>query len=186
MPSPKTESNSRRLSASASMSSVAPQRHQARSPALEQVLRAQELLADKYDVSADVWSVTSFTQLRRDGLTRDRAARLHPEADPERPWVAECLAGSEAPVVAATDYMKALPDGIRAWVPARYEVLGTDGFGRSDYRRHLRRFFEVDRHHVAVAALSALAATGAIEPSVVSEAIARYELDADAPDPAIS
>ena len=89
-------------------------------------------------------------------------------------------------MIAATDYMKALPDGIRAWVPARYEVLGTDGFGRSDYRRHLRRFFEVDRHHVAVAALRALAADGAIEPSVVSEAIAKYELDADAPDPAIS
>ena len=79
----------------------------------------------------------------------------------------ECLGGSDAPVVAATDYMKALPDGIRDWIDARYVVLGTDGFGRSDYRRHLRRFFEVDRAHVVVAALSALAADGAIEPSVV-------------------
>ena len=153
---------------------------------LREVAAAAELLGQDFGVPADVWSVTSFTELRRDGLARDRAARLHPGDAPAPSWVAECLAGSEAPVVAATDYMKALPDGIRAWVPARFEVLGTDGFGRSDYRRHLRRFFEVDRHHVAVAALGALAAEGAIEPSVVSEAIAKYELDADAPDPAVS
>jgi pyruvate dehydrogenase E1 component len=89
-------------------------------------------------------------------------------------------------VVAATDYVKALANGISGWVPARYEVLGTDGFGRSDYRRHLRRFFEVDRHHVAVAALHALADEGRIERSLVVEAIDKYEIDADAPDPAIS
>ena len=106
---------------------------------------------------------TSFTELRRDGLERDRLARLQPESDPGTPWIAECLGGSDAPVIAATDYVKALPDGVRAWVPARYEVLGTDGFGRSDFRRHLRRFFEVDRHHVAVAALRALAAEGELE-----------------------
>jgi pyruvate dehydrogenase E1 component len=153
---------------------------------LREVLAAADLLGKDFGVEADVWSATSFTELRRDGLRRDRAARLAPESEPGTTWVEECLGGSDAPVIAATDYMKALPDGIRAWVPARYEVLGTDGFGRSDFRRHLRRFFEVDRHHVAVAALSALAAEGAIEASVVSEAIARYEVDAEAPDPASS
>jgi pyruvate dehydrogenase E1 component len=153
---------------------------------LREVLAAADLLGKDFGVEADVWSATSFTELRRDGLRRDRAARLAPESERGTTWVEECLGGSDAPVIAATDYMKALPDGIRAWVPARYEVLGTDGFGRSDFRRHLRRFFEVDRHHVAVAALSALAAEGAIEASVVSEAIARYEVDAEAPDPASS
>jgi pyruvate dehydrogenase E1 component len=153
---------------------------------LREVAAAAELLGQDFGIPADVWSVTSFTELRRDGLARDRAARLHPGDGPAPSWVTECLGGSEAPVVAATDYMKALPDGIRDWVPARYEVLGTDGFGRSDYRRHLRRFFEVDRHHVTVAALGALAAEGSIEPSVVAEAIAKYEIDADAPDPAVS
>ena len=153
---------------------------------LREVEAAAELLARDFEIPADVWSVTSFTELRREGLASERQARLHPEADAPQPWVAECLAGSDVPVVAATDYMKALPDGIRAWVPGHFEVLGTDGFGRSDFRRHLRRFFEVDRHHVAVAALRSLAADGRIEPSVVAGAIAKYELDPDAPDPSIS
>jgi pyruvate dehydrogenase E1 component len=153
---------------------------------LREVEAAAQLLGSDFGVPADVWSATSFTELRREGLARDRAARLHPGDDPGQPWVARCLGGSDAPVVAATDYVKALANGISGWVPARYEVLGTDGFGRSDYRRHLRRFFEVDRHHVAVAALHALAAEGRIERSVVVEAIDKYEIDADAPDPAIS
>jgi pyruvate dehydrogenase E1 component len=153
---------------------------------LREVEAAAQLLGSDFGVPADVWSVTSFTELRREGLARDRSARLHPGDDPGQPWVARCLGGSDAPVVAATDYMKALANGISGWVPARYEVLGTDGFGRSDYRRHLRRFFEVDRHHVAVAALHALAAEGRIERSVVVEAIDKYEIDVDAPDPAIS
>ncbi len=101
-------------------------------------------------------------------------------------WIEECLGGSDAPVVAATDYMKALPDGIREWVGARYEVLGTDGFGRSDFRKHLRRFFEVDRHHVAVTALRALEREGEIDGKVVAEAIKKYEIDTDRPDPAVS
>jgi pyruvate dehydrogenase E1 component len=153
---------------------------------LREVEAAAQLLGSDFGVPADVWSVTSFTELRREGLARDRAARLHPGDDPGQPWVARCLGGSDAPVVAATDYVKALANGISGWVPARYEVLGTDGFGRSDYRRHLRRFFEVDRHHVAVAALHALADEGRIERSLVVEAIDKYEIDADAPDPAIS
>ena len=153
---------------------------------LREVEAAADLLAKDFEIPAEVWSVTSFTELRRDGLACDREARLHPGADARRPWVAECLDGSEAPVIAATDYMKALPDGIRAWTPGRLEVLGTDGFGRSDFRRHLRRFFEVDRHHVVVAALHSLAAQGEIEASVVADAISSYGLDPDAPDPARS
>jgi pyruvate dehydrogenase E1 component len=152
---------------------------------LREVEAACDLLRQDFEIPAEVWSVTSFTELRRDGLERDREARLNGEATAE-PWVRQCLAGSEAPVVAATDYMKALPDGIRAWVPGRYEVLGTDGFGRSDYRRHLRSFFEVDRHHVVVAALRALAEEGTVEAARVDDAITRYEIDTEAPDPAVS
>ena len=109
---------------------------------------------------------------------------LHPGAAPRRSYVEECLAGRpDGPVVAATDYVRTYADQIRAFVPRRYAVLGTDGYGRSDYRRHLRRFFEVDRHYVAVAALSALAADGAVPASRVADAIVRCGIDPDAPDP---
>ncbi len=151
---------------------------------LREVEAAAELLGQDFEIPAEVWSVTSYTELRRDGLARDREERLHGEAD--EPWVARSLGGSSAPVVAATDYMKALPDGVRAWVPGRFEVLGTDGFGRSDFRKHLRRFFEVDRHHVVVAALDALAVEGEIERSVVDDAISTYGIDPNASDPAVS
>ncbi len=110
--------------------------------------------AADYGVSADVWSATSFTELRRDGLAADRWNMLHPGAEPRRSYVAKCLAGRSGPVIAATDYVKSFADQIRAFVPGRYRVLGTDGYGRSDYRRNLRRFFEVDRHYVALAALT--------------------------------
>ncbi|CAN5613580.1 pyruvate dehydrogenase (acetyl-transferring), homodimeric type [soil metagenome] len=153
---------------------------------LREVEAAAGLLAKDFDVAAEVWSVTSYNELRRDGLARDRVALLHPGTEREPNWVERSLGGSEAPVIAASDYIKALPDGIRAWIPGRFEVLGTDGFGRSDWRHHLRSFFEVDRFHVAVAALSALAADGKVESSVVSEAIAKYEIDTDASDPAVS
>ncbi len=152
---------------------------------LREVEAAAELLGSDFSIPADVWSVTSFTELRRDGLAADREARLRGGERPV-PWVTQCLGDGDAPVIASTDYMKALPDGIRAWIPARYEVLGTDGFGRSDWRRSLRSFFEVDRHHVVVAALRALAAEGKAEPTVVDEAIAKYEIDPEAADPAHS
>jgi len=153
---------------------------------LREALAAAEMLEEDFDVAAEVWSVTSFTELRRDGLAVDRRARLGAE-DPGTPWVAECLGEEEgAPVVAASDYMKALADGIRPWVPGRYEVLGTDGFGRSDWRKSLRGFFEVDRRHVAVAALHALAESGGGPRSAVKGAIERYEIDPEAPDPAVS
>jgi pyruvate dehydrogenase E1 component len=150
---------------------------------LNEVLAAAELLEDEFEVAADVWSVTSFTELRRDGIEVERWNMLHPLEDPRRAYVTECLAEREGPVVASTDYIRAYPDQIRQWVPRRYRVLGTDGFGRSDSRKALRRFFEVDRHYVVVAALKELAEEGAVEGKRVQEAIERYELDPDAPMP---
>jgi pyruvate dehydrogenase E1 component len=150
---------------------------------LNEVLAAAELLEEEFDVAADVWSVTSFTELRRDGIEVERWNMLHPTEDPRRAYVSECLASQAGPVVASTDYLRAVADQIRQWVPGRYRVLGTDGYGRSDYRRALRRFFEVDRHYVVVAALKELADEGQIEPKRVQEAIERYEIDPQAPMP---
>jgi pyruvate dehydrogenase E1 component len=150
---------------------------------LNEVLAAAELLEDEFEVAADVWSVTSFSELRRDGIEVERWNMLHPLEEPRRAYVSEQLDGRGGPVVASTDYLRAVADQIRQWVRGRYRVLGTDGYGRSDYRRALRRFFEVDRHYVAVAALKELADEGAIERERVQEAIERYEIDAQAPMP---
>ncbi len=149
---------------------------------LNEVLAAAELLEADFGVAADVWSVTSFTELRRDGLEVERWNMLHPLASESRSaYVSDCL--GSAPVVASTDYIRAYADQIRQWVPGRYRVLGTDGFGRSDKRAALRRFFEVDRHYVTVAALKQLADDGSLDPARVQEAIDRYEIDPDAPMP---
>jgi len=153
---------------------------------LREVEAAAELLAAEWGVSADIWSCPSFTELARDGQDVERWNMLHP-AEPQRiSWVDERLGERPAgPVVAATDYMRAYADQIRAYVPAdrRYVVLGTDGFGRSDYRRNLRAHFEVDRHHVLLAALSALAAEGAVPADSAAEAIKRYGIATDKPNP---
>ena len=135
---------------------------------LREVEAAAELLASDFDVASDVWSAPSFTELRRDGMEVERWNMLHPTEEQRRSWVDQCLADREGPKIAATDYMRTYADQIRACVPGRYVVLGTDGYGRSDYRVKLRSFFEVDRYHVAVAALKALADEGAIEPSAVA------------------
>jgi pyruvate dehydrogenase E1 component len=150
---------------------------------LREVMAAAELLERDFGVLADVWSATSFTELRRDGLEVERWNMLHPEADPRRAYVTESLAGRRGPVIASTDYIRAFADQIRQWVPASYRVLGTDGFGRSDFRSALRRFFEVDRHYVAVAALKELADAGEIDRTVVQSAIEKYEIDPEAPMP---
>jgi pyruvate dehydrogenase E1 component len=149
---------------------------------LNEVLAAAELLENDFGVAADVWSVTSFTELRRDGIAVERWNMLHPVDDACQSYVTEQLEG-RGPVVASTDYIRAYADQIRQWVPGRYRVLGTDGFGRSDSRQALRRFFEVNRHYVAVAALKELADDGQVEPGRVQEAIDRYEIDAEAPMP---
>ena len=116
-------------------------------------------------------------------MDADRHNRLHPEAPRKAGWAERCLGAVQGPVIAATDYMRAVPDMIRGWVPQRYITLGTDGFGRSDSRANLRDFFEVDRRHVAVAALHALAEDGVIDQSVVAEAIKRYDIKPNRPNP---
>ena len=151
---------------------------------LREVIAGAELLEKDYGVSADIWSVTSFNQLRRDGLDTQRWNTLHPTETPRVSYVAECLKDRNGPVVAATDYMKAYADQIRAFLPTpHYAVLGTDGFGRSDTRRALRRHFEVDRHYVAVAALNALAEQELLPRAKVADAIKRYGVDPDKPSP---
>jgi pyruvate dehydrogenase E1 component len=150
---------------------------------LREVMAAAELLEEDFGVLADVWSVTSFSELRRDGIETERWNMLHPLEEQRVPYVASALSERRGPVVASTDYLRAVPDQIRQWVPGRYRTLGTDGYGRSDSRRALRRFFEVDRHYVVVAALRELAADGTVKPDVVAQAIAKYEINADAPVP---
>ena len=150
---------------------------------LREVLKAQADLAEHFNVSADVWSVTSFNELRKEGLAIARENRLHPNAKSKQSYVTQCLAKQQGPVVAATDYIRLYADQIREFVPTNYHVLGTDGFGRSDTRKQLRAFFEVNCAHIVVAALHALAIEKQIDKSVVSKAIAHYQLDPNKPNP---
>jgi pyruvate dehydrogenase E1 component len=144
---------------------------------------AAELLVADFGVPADVYSVTSFSELRREALDAERHNRLNPGGRPVVPYVRECLGGHEGPFIAATDYMKAVPDQIREWVPGRYVVLGTDGFGRSDARAALRSHFEVDRFHIAVAALKALADEGKVDMATVAAAMKKFGIDSAKPNP---
>ncbi len=150
---------------------------------LLEVMAAADLLAADFGVAADLWSVPSFNELRRDGMAVERWNRLHPGEEPRASYVEQCLDGRKGPVVASTDYMRSVADQIRPWVESRYVTLGADGFGRSDMREALRGFFEIDRHHVVVAALKALADDGEMPAKTVSEAIEKYGIDADAPEP---
>ncbi|AWM79475.1 pyruvate dehydrogenase (acetyl-transferring), homodimeric type [Gammaproteobacteria bacterium ESL0073] len=151
---------------------------------LREVIAAAEILRKDYKVAADVWSVPSFNELRRDGLDVERWNRLHPTAKPRKAYVTECLEKTQGPVIASTDYIKLLADQIRQWVPnGQYKVLGTDGFGRSDSRANLRNFFEVDRHWIVVSALEALVERGEIKPSVVADAIKKFGIDPDKTNP---
>ncbi len=149
---------------------------------LREVMAAAELLQKDFGVAADVWSVTSFNELRREGIDCERWNTLHPESKARASYVEQCL-DAKVPVVAATDYIRSYADQIRPFIKARYKTLGTDGFGRSDTRKKLRHFFEVDRYYVAVTALKALADEGAIEASVVSKAIKQYQINPDKPNP---
>ena len=148
-----------------------------------EVLAAADLLASDFEVAADVWSVPSFTELRREGLDVDRWNRLHPTEEPKRSYVETTLADRPGPVIAATDYIRAFADQIRPFIDRRYAVLGTDGFGRSDYRKALRSFFEVDRHFVTLTALHALAQEGLVPRERVAEAISKYEIDPEKRNP---
>ncbi len=150
---------------------------------LHEVIAAAELLESDWGVAADVWSATSFNELRREAQETHRWNLLHPDKKQKVSFVEQCLDGTDGPIVAATDYMRAFPDQIRPYVHRRYVTLGTDGFGRSDSRQALRRFFEVDRHYVALAALKALADDGVLPAGKAAEAIRKYGIDADRPNP---
>ncbi len=153
---------------------------------LREVIAAAELLEQDFDVAADVWSVTSFTELYRDGSDAERWNLLHPQEQAKTSYVEQCLIEREGPVVAATDYVRTFANQIRPFVPRRYTVLGTDGYGRSDTRKQLRHFFEVDRHYVALAALKALADEGLLPVTKVSEAIKKYQIDPEKSNPRLS
>jgi pyruvate dehydrogenase E1 component len=153
-------------------------------PILNEVLRAQEILSTKYKVEADVWSVTSYTELRRDALAVERWNRLHPAEPVKKSYLETTLEGANGPIIAASDYMKVLPDSISPWLPNRLVTLGTDGFGRSDNREYLRSHFEVNAASIAGAALSKLAREGKVKPKVAQKALADLGLNTEAIDPA--
>ena len=151
---------------------------------LLEVIEAQKLLEKDHGVIANVWSCTSFNELRRDGISTERWNMLHPDETPKQSYVSECLSNTDGPIIAATDYMRIFADQIRPYLPEKkYVVLGTDGFGRSDTREKLREFFEVDRRYVVVAALSALADQGVIDKKTVTDAIKTYGVNPDKPEP---
>ncbi len=150
---------------------------------LREVIAAAELLESDFNVSSDIWSVTSFNELRRDGIDVERHNLLNPESKAKASYVEQCLGKAKGPVVAATDYMRNYADQIRPYIQSDYVVLGTDGFGRSDTRASLREFFEVNRYYIAIATLKALADAGEIDSSKVSEALKKYNIDPNKPNP---
>jgi pyruvate dehydrogenase E1 component len=150
---------------------------------LREVLAARDLLSQDFDVAAEVWSATSFNLLGREAQDVMRWNRFHPDKPPREPYVTSCLKTGKGPVVAATDYMQAFADQIRAFVPREYQVLGTDGFGRSDTREALRVFFEVNRYYIVLVALQSLVNTGALDKAVLNQAILKYGLDPEKPNP---
>jgi pyruvate dehydrogenase E1 component len=151
---------------------------------LREVIEAARMLKEDFDVSTDIWSVTSFNELRRDGLETDRQNRMHPESPKRESYVTQQLKNQKGPVIAATDYMKLYADQIRSYISAPYVTLGTDGYGRSDTRAQLRHFFEVDAKFVVLASLEALVAAGELPESVMTDAMKRYGIDSKKLDPA--
>jgi pyruvate dehydrogenase E1 component len=151
---------------------------------LREVIAAARLLREDFGIAADVYSATSFSELARDGAAAERWNLLHPTEPQRAPWVAQQLSAQRGPVVAATDYVRAVAEQIRPWVPGSYRVLGTDGFGRSDLRERLRRHFEVDRGFIATAALKALCDEGRVPPATVRLALEKYGISAEKPAPA--
>jgi pyruvate dehydrogenase E1 component len=150
---------------------------------LREVIAAAELLMDDFGIPADVWSVTSFNELRRDALEVERWNHLHPDEPQRKTYVEQCFGDRPGPYVAATDYMKIVADQIQGWVPGNFYSLGTDGYGRSDARKALREHFEVDRRFIAITALNALAEDGVLDQKTVGQAIKKYGIDPDRPDP---
>ena len=144
---------------------------------------AAEILADQYGINSDIWSVTSFNELARDGIDVDRHNGLHPDLEDRKSYVQMCLENTEGPVIATTDYMRMYAEQIRPWVPNAYHVLGTDGYGRSDTREKLRKFFEVDRNYIVVATLNSLVDQELVSPSQVTDAINKFGIDAEKINP---
>jgi pyruvate dehydrogenase E1 component len=152
-------------------------------PILRSALQAQQILADRFDVSADVWSATSYKSLRNDALACTRWNRLHPDQPPRQSYLEQLLQNETGPFLAVSDYMKSVPDQIAPWVPGGLTTLGTDGFGRSDTRENLRRFFEIDPEMIVVAALHALAKQGAVPTTQVAQALRDLQVDPEKVDP---
>jgi pyruvate dehydrogenase E1 component len=146
-------------------------------------LAARDDLAESYGVGVELWSATSYKRLREEALAVERWNRLHPTEAPRAPYVTQRLAEVDGPVVAVSDFMRSVPDQISRFVPGGMLTLGTDGFGRSDTRESLRRHFEIDHGHIVVAVLSQLAARGEVKPEAVAEAISRFDIDTELPDP---
>jgi pyruvate dehydrogenase E1 component len=144
---------------------------------MQWALKAQRLLGEEWDVAADVWSVTSWTELRRDAVVAEEWNLMHPDQEPRLPYVTKALSESAGPVVAVSDFMRAVPDLISRWVPGQYTSLGTDGFGLSDTRHALRRHFHVDAESIVVAALRQLARNGDVRSSAPAEAAKKYAID---------
>jgi pyruvate dehydrogenase E1 component len=153
-------------------------------PMLPEAVKAQAILAEKYNVAADVWSVTSYNELRREALRIERWNRLHPAEEQKKPYIQQIMEGTEGPIIAASDYMKIVQDQIAPWLPSRMVTLGTDGFGRSENRQHLRRHFEVNAESIAAAALSGLARDGKFDGKKAAKAIAELGVDPEKVDPA--
>jgi pyruvate dehydrogenase E1 component len=153
-------------------------------PILNEAVRAQQILAEKYSIAADVWSVTSYNELRRDCVETERWNRLHPAEKERTPYIVTALGAAAGPIIAASDYMKSLPDALSPWLGPRLVSLGTDGFGRSDNREHLRRHFEVDAESIVAATLSKLAREGVVKPKLAAKAFADLGLSPDAPSAA--
>jgi pyruvate dehydrogenase E1 component len=149
---------------------------------LREVEKAAQMLADDWGVKSNIWSVTSFNELTREAQAIDRVNRFSAD-EPKVPYITQCLADAKGPVIATTDYMRNYAEQVRKYIPGRYEVLGTDGFGRSDSREALRDFFEVDANYVTVAALKALVDEGEMDKTIVAQAIEKYGINTDKPNP---
>jgi pyruvate dehydrogenase E1 component len=152
-------------------------------PILNEALRAQQILAEKYNVPSDVWSVTSYNELRRDALSAERWNRLHPDQPERKPYIVEALKGADCPIIAASDYMKVVADQLSPWLPGRLEALGTDGFGRSDNREYLRRHFEINAESIAAAALSRLSRDGKFDAKKAKAAFVELGINTETIDP---
>ena len=150
---------------------------------LREVIAAADMLSEEYGIGSVVWSVTSFTELRKDGLDATRWNNLNPSEPAKVPYVTSLLNDYPYPAIASSDYMKAISDGLREFIPTSFKALGTDGFGRSDTREKLRDFFEIDRRYIVITALNSLVEQGTIDVSVVTDAVQKYGIDPNKPNP---